>query len=230
MIPHLPSPTLGSPYVTLPDGRLAYAHPIQEFKVHNDDSRILSESAQSYIICNVATHDSRQYPPWANPKYKTGSTPEGQGFGHCLVISKERVFNVVDPAATANGASLLKEMKDHFVGFWKNGGNARLLKQTKSTFDDQNSKLRTNGKTAHIESLLPTLENDFEDLAEEFRLLRPEEFEYGFHAFPDNTVGHLHMHVFPKKSSLREFSAWRHDRKTIPLEAVLELEREDMNR
>ena len=35
------------------------------------------------------------------------------------------------------------------------------------------------------------------------------------------------MHVFPKLEQLRRWSAWTHDWKTIPIEAVLEVEEED---
>lgn len=119
-------------------------------------------------------------------------------------------------------------MKAHFITFWETGGTPKLLKRVRSAFDDQNSKLEANDKTlSSFRSLLPTLKADFENLAESFTKLKPKDFEFGFHAFPDNSVGHLHMHIFPKKSFLRRFSTRQHDWKTIPLDAVLKVERED---
>lgn len=194
---------------------------------------ILSESQDSYIIGNLATYDSRQYPQWYDSKFEPGvNTPEGQGFGHTLVISKTRIFNVVDPEATKDDCRWLKEMKHHFICFWETEhGSPKLIRRTQSAFDDQNAKLERKKTTLEIfQKLLPTLKKDFDSLAEEFKQLEPKDFQFAFHAWPDNSVGHLHMHVFPKKEVLRRFSAKRHDLKTIPLEAILQVEEEDKRR
>lgn len=156
------------------------------------------------------------------------NTPEGQGFGHCLVIAKQRIFNIVDPEAATNNGVLLKEMRAHFISFWNSGGIPKLLKRVRSAFDDQNVKLGNNSKTPDpYRNLLAVLESDFDEMAAIFRKLKPQDFEFAFHAFPDNSVGHLHMHVFPKASFLRRFSTKQHDWKTIPIEVVLEVEMED---
>lgn len=191
---------------------------------------ILSESRYSYIIGNLASYDQRQYPPWYDSKFKPDeSTPAGQGFGHTLVIPRNRVFNVVDPDATANDCELLLEMKAHFVHFWNTEhGIPKLLTRTKSSFEEQNRRLHTKESTRDkLSKLLPQWRSDFELLAKTFRKCKPEDFEFAFHAHPDNSVGHLHMHVFPRKWSLREFSSKQHDWKTIPLTAILEVEEED---
>ncbi|KAF6237659.1 hypothetical protein HO173_003860 [Letharia columbiana] len=196
-----------------------------EFESHNPSSLILSESQDSYIIGNLASYDKRQY-----PEFKPGeNTPEGQGFGHCLVIPRKRIFNVVDPDATANHSAMLKEMKEHFITFWKTeDGSPKLLRRVRSTFDEQNTKLASNDRNAEsCESLRSTLIKDFDMLSNSFLRCNPDDFEFAFHAYPANSVGHLHMHVFPKNSDLRKFSTKSHDWKTIPIEAVLEVEEED---
>ena len=198
---------------------------LQEFESHNSSSLILSESEDSYIIGNLASYDKRQY-----PEFKPGEhTPEGQGFGHCLVISRKRIFNIVDPDATANHSALLKEMQQHFTAFWKaEDGSIKLLKRVRSTFDEQNTKLAPPGKDdKSCESLLSMLVKDFNVLSEKFLRCKPDDFEFAFHAYPSNSVGHLHMHVFPKDGNLRKFSTKNHDWKTIPIEAVWEVEEED---
>ena len=201
----------------------------QEFASHNDPSLILSESADSYVIGNLASYDQRQYPQWFNPNNKPGiNTPEGQGFGHCLVIPKRRIYNIVDPEATANDAAVIKELRHHFRAFWRQGGSRRILQRTRFSFDEQNAKLAA--KVSMLESynkLLPVVEADFRTLSHIFSEIKVDDFEYAFHAFPDASVGHLHMHVFPKKGELRKFSTRQHDWKTIPIEAVLEVEQED---
>lgn len=213
---------------TLPTPLLALSYLIsalQEFESHNPSSLILSESQDSYIIGNLASYDKRQY-----PEFKPGeNTPEGQGFGHCLVISRKRIFNVVDPDATADHSAMLKEMKEHFITFWKTeDGSPKLLRRVRSTFDEQNTKLASNDMNAEsCESLRSTLIKDFDMLSNSFLRCNPDDFEFAFHAYPANSVGHLHMHVFPKNSDLRKFSTKSHDWKTIPIEAVLEVEEED---
>ena len=198
---------------------------LQEFESHNPASLILSESQDSYIIGNLASYDKRQY-----PEFKSGEhTPEGQGFGHCLVISRKRIFNIVDPEATANHSALLKEMKEHFITFWKTeDGSPKLLRRVRSTFDEQNDKMASDDRnTNSSESLLSTLIKDFDALSKSFLRCQPEDFVFAFHAYPASSVGHLHMHVFPKNGNLRQFSTKSHDWKTIPIEAVLEVEQED---
>lgn len=203
----------------------------QEFAMHNDESLILSESDDSLIIGNLASYDRRQYPEWFDAKYTPDSiTPEGQAFGHTLVVSRKRVFNIIDPDATANDCSLLKEMKNHFVRFWENthDGKERLIDRVRLAFDTQNAKLACKQDAIdNYNILLPQIESDFRRFSGEFRQLKIDEFVFAFHAYPDNSIGHLHMHVFPKLESLREFSSKHHDWKTISLKAVLEAEAED---
>ncbi len=120
-------------------------------------------------------------------------------------------------------------MKEHFITFWKTeDGSPKLLKRVRSTFDEQNEKLASKDQNARSsEGLLSTLITDFDALSQRFLRCKPDDFEFAFHAFPANSVGHLHMHVFPKNGDLRKFSTRSHDWKTIPIEAVLEVEEED---
>ncbi|CAF9942712.1 MAG: hypothetical protein ALECFALPRED_009929 [Alectoria fallacina] len=199
-----------------------------EFESHNPPSLILSESQDSYVIGNLASYDKRQY-----PGYKPGkNSPEGQGFGHCLVIPRKRIFNIVDPDATANHSALIKEMKEHFITCWKTeDGPLKLLERVRLTFKQQNTKLASDDRSVKsCESLVSMLNKDFDALSKSFLKCEPDDFEFAFHAFPANSVGHLHMHVFPKKGGLRKFSTKSHDWKTIPIEAVLEVEEEDERR
>lgn len=202
-----------------------------EFELHNDDSLVLSESTDSYIIGNLASYDRRQYPEWFDKKYTPGSiTPEGQAFGHTLIVSKQRVYNVVDPDATANHSALLEKMKAHFVEFWNEGdsGKTSLLNRTKLAFDSQNDKLASEkGFASEYNALLPQITADFETMSKEFLRLKIQDFVIGVHPHPDISVGHLHMHAFPKVESLRKFSSKHHDWKTIALEAILEAEAQD---
>lgn len=189
---------------------------------------ILSETPRSLVVGNLVSYDKRQYPEWFDSSYKPGiNTPEGQAFGHCFVIPRKRVFNIVDPDAVANNADLVKEMREHFKTYWNTDGKERIISRIKLAVESQNEKLSskkdTRARFLRLESIIWT---DFQRLSEEFRALGADDFVFGFHAYPDNSIGHLHMHVFPIKESHREFSTRRHDWKTISLECVLKVEKE----
>ena len=204
----------------------------KNYKAHNKNS-VLSESANSYIILNKESYDRRQYPEWFDAKYKPGvNTPEGQAFAHMLVIPKRRVLNVVDPEATANSGAMLKEMKDHFRQFWKHDhGAQRSLKGLEEILVNRNIEIAEKGATAELSKEL-TLDvmTTFDKMSAAYRKLDAEDFVYAFHPFPDCSVGHLHMHVFPKDDGFRAFSTLRHDWKTIPLDIILEVESKGGNR
>ncbi|KAL8895096.1 MAG: hypothetical protein Q9207_008301, partial [Kuettlingeria erythrocarpa] len=209
-----------------------------EYATHNAPDLILSESAHSYIIGNLASYDSRQY-----PSAPAGKRPEGQAFAHTLVIPKARVYNIVDPAATADNCALLHEMRAHFLRFWaRPDGKAKILARAKRALDEQDRKLlassssspssdnsnNSNGDSyasvraavfAHYDAMKPAFE----------RLRGEEDFLFGFHCFPENSIGHLHMHVFPHAEPFRAVSTKEYDWKTVPLQAVLEVETEDGN-
>lgn len=189
---------------------------------------ILSETSESLVVGNLVSYDGRQYPDWFDPNYKSGiNTPEGQAFGHCFVIPRKRIFNIVDPEAVANDAALLKEMREHFIKCWTEDGKDKIISHIRLAVESQNEKLAAKKETrAQYLHLCSMIWRDFQMLSEEFRTLAADDFVFGFHAYPDNSVGHLHMHVFPTKRSLRKFSTRRHDWKTISLECVLKVEKE----
>ncbi|KAL8958583.1 MAG: hypothetical protein Q9183_005809, partial [Haloplaca sp. 2 TL-2023] len=170
-----------------------------EYPKHNKPDLILSESAHSYIIGNVASYDRRQYPS----------------------ASKEK-----RPEATANDCYLLKEMRAHFIDFWTNGdGKQKILARSKRALDDQDQKLRSSPDGPEYEKVRDDVYDHFETTKVQFEKLKAEEdFVFGFHVFPDNSIGHLHMHVFPHAETFRAFSARVYDYKTVPLQAILTAE------
>ncbi|KAL8865301.1 MAG: hypothetical protein Q9198_009387, partial [Flavoplaca austrocitrina] len=199
-----------------------------EYNVHNASHLILSESEHSYIIGNKASYDGRQYPLPPNAK-----RPEGQGYCHTLVIPKTRIYNVVDPLATENDCFVLKDLYEHFQRFWlaNSSINRRLiLHRARKVLDERDTAL-VNGKTPrppeYTDSVRNAIFTDFDRMQYEFQVLKISDFLFGFHVFPDNSIGHLHMHVFPHNSRFREYSTKTYDHKTVPLQAILEVEAED---
>ena len=196
----------------------------KDYKVHYNNL-ILSESKDSYILLNKESYDRRQYPEWFDANHKPGSTPEGQAFAHTLVIPKRRIFNIVDPDATAHCGAIINEMKEHFVKFWDNDGPRKILKGTQDVIGERNNILACKSKSgATFNSLVSDVWATYQEMSELFFGLKSEDFIYAFHPFPHCSVGHLHMHVFPEDHRFRTVSTTRHDWKTIPLEVILDAE------
>ncbi|KAL8669262.1 MAG: hypothetical protein Q9168_006135 [Polycauliona sp. 1 TL-2023] len=204
--------------------------PTQEYMDHNDPALVLSESEHSYIIGNMASYDGRQY-----ILAPTEKRPEGQGFCHTLVIPKTRIYNAVDPLATMNDCFVLRELREHFLAFFRRRrGRACLLKRARKAVEDRDGALISPKSGAeprnpeYTDAVRQAIFDDFERMQHEFwNLSGPEDFIFGLHVFPENSIGHLHMHVFPYRDSLRTASTKDYDYKTVPLNAIVEVEMED---
>lgn len=141
-------------------------------------------------------------------------------------MSRKRIFNIVDPEATAENCSLLIEMMKHFISFWSTpGGKEKVILRVKKAFDDQNTKLEKKNEKLYRD-ILPQILNYFHESSEILTRLGPEDFVFAFHPWPDSSIGHLHMHVFPRLEELRKFSTRTHDWKTISINCVLAVEEE----
>ncbi|KAL8993626.1 MAG: hypothetical protein Q9169_006201 [Polycauliona sp. 2 TL-2023] len=199
-----------------------------EYALHNPSALILSETDHSYIIGNNASHDGRQYPLAVTEK-----RPEGQGYCHTLVIPKPRVYNAVDPLATEGNCFILRELREHFLAYWSNQTNRQaMLDRARKALEDRDAIL-INGKATrppeYTNAVRTAVFSDFGNMEAEFkRLSSSSDFLFGFHVFPENSIGHLHMHVFPFHDSYRQFSTRDYDYKTVPLQAILDVEQEDM--
>ena len=199
----------------------------KEFEVRNKDL-ILSKSDYSYIIANKESYDQRQYPSWSGNKYNPGvNTPEGQAFAHILVIPIKRVFNIVDPDAIANHGELLTEMRNHFTVFWNHQkGCEKILKRIHDVVMQRNDSIDRKSETGKLyNDLVAKVKSTYEKMSEMYATLKVEDFVFAFHPFPECSIGHLHMHVFPRDDKFRTVSTTRHDKKTIPLHVILKVER-----
>ena len=122
-------------------------------------------------------------------------------------------------------------MKQHFVNFWATQvGKEKIYDRAQLALDTQDAKLLHDPKNhnfpnkdyANVRDAVYTY---FEDMKEAYwRLDAERDFVYAFHVFPYSSIGHLHMHVFPKGEEFRVQSARQHDWKTVPVDVVLEVE------
>ncbi|KAF9064645.1 hypothetical protein BDP27DRAFT_134456 [Rhodocollybia butyracea] len=142
---------------------------------------------------------------------------------HFFVIPTQKVYNIV----SLTDSAIIHEMISHFKTFWAQPGAAQKC------IDRINLAV-----TEHVDQVLAHLDHEQKSMFNEvvkdvrkyadecsvpLRTLNAEDFVFGFHAMPDSSVGHLHMHVLPLSETFRRFSTDAHDVKTIPARAVIEV-------
>jgi hypothetical protein len=125
-------------------------------------------------------------------------------------------------------------MMSHFRKFWSETSSTvkraiifRILEEAHSirvaeiekAFKDCPEKLEDFYKTQSI------VKRSTMDLTKDLLAADPKvsDFFFGFHAMPQASVGHLHMHVVLAPAQFRRYSTYNNDEKTIPAEAVIEV-------
>jgi hypothetical protein len=131
-------------------------------------------------------------------------------------------------------------MISHFKKFW-NGGrsapkfieriNEAVDRRAKAVFDGYKSNPDTVARrTEEFEKVMVTVREDADAFAKQLADVKDNQFFFGFHAHPDTSVGHLHMHVLLGQSKFRTYSTGVHDWKTIPAQAVITVIRREKPR
>ncbi|CAA7264688.1 unnamed protein product [Cyclocybe aegerita] len=201
----------------------------------NYPDQVLSESEDSFIIGNAASHDTRQYLAKWDRDSKDRTSSAGMSYVHLLAIPKKRVYNAVsleDPA-------IIEEMIAHFWQFWESPESRSKIswwlkeaveRRAASVMDTLKSQTSTN----EFQSVMKDVLVSTEKFARRLRELRASKddrsFVFGFHPAPEASIGHLHMHIVLAAAEFREFSTRVHDWKTIPAKTVVEVISEEARR
>ena len=141
------------------------------------------------------------------------------------------VYNVV----SLDDTEIIKEMISHFKKFLAQAdavdkfiARTRLAVDLRAEEVIEGYKTNTETATRRTEEFIAVMQDvnkAADELAERLRKrkLHEEDFFFGFHAAPDASIGHLHMHVLLAPSEFRKYSTAAHDWKTIPTAAVIEV-------
>jgi len=141
------------------------------------------------------------------------------------------VYNIVSLEDTG----IIKEMILHFKAFWARADSIdKSIARTRVAVDLRAEEViagyEENAETAaqrgeKFKRVMQDVNKTADELARKLReqKLYEEDFFLGFHAAPDASVGHLHMHVLLAPSEFRKYSTMAHDWKTIPAQAVIEV-------
>lgn len=63
---------------------------LQDFRERNVPKRVLSSTKHSYIICNIACHDTRLYASDIDPSSSDKTAAAGMSYMHLLVIPSSK--------------------------------------------------------------------------------------------------------------------------------------------
>ncbi|KAL4262146.1 HIT domain-containing protein [Pleurotus pulmonarius] len=199
-----------------------------DFHTHYDPRRVLSSTEDSYIICNVACHDTRLYSSDIDPSSSDKTAAAGMSYMHLLVIPSEKVYNAVSHL----DRSLITEMKTHFWEFWFSDGSInKIIHAVHDAMErrytvvaeayQRNDAATAPQRLAHLDAVMEECRISAADFAKKLRAGRNRvDIVYGFHAHPHHSVGHMHMHVLLADPRFRTQSTLAHDWKTLPFEAV----------
>jgi hypothetical protein len=136
-------------------------------------------------------------------------------------------MNIVYNAVSLTDSAIIHEMISHFKNFWTQPGAAqKCIDRINLAVQEQADQVLAHlddKQTSSFNEVLKDVRKYAEECSVQLRTLSAEDFVFGFHAMPEASVGHLHMHVLPLSEKFRQHSTYVHDVKTIPARAVIEV-------
>ncbi|KAJ8481839.1 hypothetical protein ONZ45_g15169 [Pleurotus djamor] len=211
-----------------------------DYALHYPRQRILSESENSYIICNNAAHDVRLYSSDVNLSGVDKSSSAGMSYMHLLVIPKSKaseppnscqhphlVYNVV----SLKDSTIIDELETHFRDFWRRADAVALVNDAinetmERRYNDLIESYRRSDNTqriAHLYTVMLACRSSAKSFATQLSLMEDRDVVFGFHAHPHASVGHLHMHVLLNDGSFRHHSTFAHDWKTVSVKVIRDI-------
>ncbi|KAJ8507846.1 hypothetical protein ONZ45_g9831 [Pleurotus djamor] len=198
-----------------------------DYALHYPRQRILSESENSYIICNNAAHDVRLYSSDVNLSGVDKSSSAGMSYMHLLVIPKSKVYNVV----SLKDSTIIDELETHFKQFWRRPGAVALINDAiKNTMEQRHNhlieayvKADAHERIALLRPIMNACRSSTKAFATRLSGMEQRDVVFGFHVHPHASIGHLHMHVLLNDSSFRQHSTFAHDWKTVSVKVIRDI-------
>ncbi|KAI0163300.1 hypothetical protein BJ166DRAFT_592110 [Pestalotiopsis sp. NC0098] len=173
---------------------------------------ILAENEYAVILGNRSSFDASQYP---------GAPGQASmSFIHVLGLSKQQIFNGV--SLTQHTCGIIDDIIQLFESQWgySDHGNEfrdKVIGYQQKMFDRQEARVMAqntqDGDQSSTEYQGPA-EYPYE-LSYKARGLKAEHFNYGLHLWPEQSVGHLHIHIIARPEEMRQYSTYAHDHKTV---------------
>lgn len=169
------------------------------FRENNlNQEEILAENDYAVILGNRSSFDMAQYP---NEPGRAGMS-----FIHVLGLPKQQIFNGV--SLTQDNCGIIDDIILLFETSWRDNQfrNKVIDYQLQMAGMNRQDVQTRNGRCAH--------------LCRKAESLEPEDFNYGLHLWPEQSVGHLHIHIIARSMEMREYSTFAHDDKTVDAREV----------
>ncbi|KAK8120314.1 hypothetical protein PG999_004434 [Apiospora kogelbergensis] len=156
----------------------------------------LAENDEVFIIGNRASFDVAQYDK---------ASSAGMSMIHLLALPRKRVYNGV--SLNKENVYLIDNIIDLFKSSWKKAEfrNKVLAHQREAIENAKGSK----GDEGYMLAL-----KHYEELKSSIHQFQAENFKFGLHLFPDQSIPHLHMHIIAATKGMRKYSTSHHDQKT----------------
>ncbi|KAI1453443.1 hypothetical protein F4805DRAFT_376353 [Annulohypoxylon moriforme] len=129
----------------------------------------------------------------------------GMSMVHIFAIPKANYFNPV--SMKPEDAHIINDMIDFFYDQWGR------IEFREAVLEHQKKAIEARGGKK-LEDLVQEKEQ-YEELEEIIRILHADEFAFGFHLWPDNSIEHLHMHIIAMPDDCRQYSTKLNDEKTV---------------
>ncbi|KAK7985029.1 hypothetical protein PG996_005731 [Apiospora saccharicola] len=188
-----------------------WVDPTNHFAVYLPEDGLVSDD-KAIIIGNRQSFDIAQYPG--------NSSPAGMSMIHLLGLSRQSIYNGV--TLTAKNVDIIDDIIKLFKSNWTQPEfRMQVLEHQRNAITVRYDKAPGNG--------VPQDEADaghelalkhHKELAERIHYLREEDFQFGLHLYPDQSVPHFHMHIIAMPDDMRQYSCRKHDVKTKDAEEV----------
>ncbi|KAI0107660.1 hypothetical protein F4776DRAFT_421471 [Hypoxylon sp. NC0597] len=158
----------------------------------------LAANSDVLLIGNQSSFDVAQYPG------EEGKA--SMSMIHILAIPRARLFNGVSLGRDTVG--IIEEMISLFKSSWDNPEFRRkVVRHQRDAIE------RRNNNKPDPEAYKEAVEH-FLKLEAMIYDLTVDDFTFGLHLWPDNSVPHLHLHILATPGELRQYSTFEHDAKT----------------
>ncbi|KAI1341271.1 hypothetical protein F5Y15DRAFT_414387 [Xylariaceae sp. FL0016] len=161
----------------------------------------LAASDAALLIGNRASFDVAQY-----RHHHDGPAGAGMSMVHLLCIPRAGLFNGV--ALDRASAPIIDHMVELFRAAWVQPAARRAVLR------HQREAIGRRHRAAPDAAAYRAAVAHWRELEGMIDALSPSDFAFGLHLWPDQSVGHLHLHVIAAPLACRKYSTSRHDEKT----------------
>jgi hypothetical protein len=178
------------------------------------DNKRFDESANAFLIGNYASFDVAQYPD--------SPGRAGMSMIHLLALPKAALFNGV--SLDRDNVQIIDEMVALFRNAWpKPEVRQAVLEHQRMAIERQRDAqlakwekglLNTEADKAIIEDGYQAALKHYKELEARIDSLDFDDFQFGLHIFPDQSISHLHLHIVATPLDLRQYSTSENDMKT----------------